>query len=332
MTIEKPVGRHRVAVTGVTGTLGRAVVNEFVARPNTSVLALMRATSRLAKELPEVAYERLDFQNASSVEQTLAAFKPTIVIHAAATGMQMPRPSWEELLRFNVETSVRLCEAAARLAGCHFVFISSGLAYRDQGRALREQDPLDTPNPYGASKAAADVLVRAVAAKEGVPLTIVRPFSFSGVGDVGSRLFPSLLRAAVRRRPLELSPGDQVRDHCAVQDIAQGIALAATRPLPAVSVPQVLNLGSGNTVCLKNLVEALVAELELQVDLQFGARNYAPAEPKFLVADISQARTALNWQPRINFAYAIWQLAQESFPDLKLKQPRAEILTTPQPL
>jgi nucleoside-diphosphate-sugar epimerase len=139
------------------------------------------------------------------------------------------------------------------------------------------------------------------------------------------------LRAAAQQRPLELSPGDQVRDHCAVQDIAEGIALAATRALPSASVSQVFNLGSGNTVCLKNLVEALVAELELQVDLQFGARNYAMAEPKFLVADISQARAVLNWQPRINFAYAIWQLAQESFPDLKLKRPRTEILSAPQP-
>ena len=78
---------------------------------------------------------------------------------------------------------------------------------------------------------------------------------------------------------------------------------------------------SGSTISLRKLIEDLVKDLGLEVKLNFGARDYLQFEPKYLVADISRARRFLNWQPRTNFAYAIWQLARESFPSLRLKQP-----------
>jgi UDP-glucose 4-epimerase len=236
--------------------------------------------------------------------------------------MLQPRPGWPELIRFNVNLSAQLCELAARVPGCHFVHVSSGLAYRDQGRPLVEDDPLGSEHPYAATKIAAEALVRAVAAESHVPLTIVRPFSFSGAGDQGSRLFPSLLRAAEQQRPFDLSPGDQIRDHSAVNDIAHGIALAVARRHELPSGTQIFNLGSGSTATLRTVIEGVVAELGLKAKLNFAARGHNPFEPKYLVADTMRARSLLGWQPQTNFAHAIWELAQESFPGLQVRQPR----------
>ena len=285
------------------------------------MLALARETSQIRKAIPAVRYERVDFLEPASFGPVIAGFRPTAGIHCAATRLQFPRTAWEELVRFNVEASVRLCELTARVAGCRFLFVSTGLAYRDLGRPLKEGDALESRIPYAASKAAADVLVRAAAATLGGPVTVLRPFSFSGPGDVGSHLFPSLLSAAERHPPFDLSPGDHIRDHCAVADIARGLVLAATHG-EASADAQVFDLGSGRTLPLRPLVQGLVEELGLKVTLNFGARDYAPFEPKYLVAGISCVRAVLGWGPKINFAYAVWQLAQESFPALKLKQPQ----------
>ena len=92
--------------------------------------------------------------------------------------------------------------------------------------------------------------------------------------------------------------------------------MARHPPTPRFSIS-----AAAHTLPLRPLVQGLVNELGLKVILNFGARDYAPFEPKYLVADISLARAVLGWDPKINFAYAIWQLAQESFPTLKLKQP-----------
>jgi nucleoside-diphosphate-sugar epimerase len=316
---------HRLIVTGATGTLGRSVLDEIIAQKGTQALALLRNKSRLTKIHSSVRYEEVDFLDSGRLAELVQGLQPTAFIHCAASGMQTPRPGWSEMVRFNVDVSVQLCELVSRIPGCQFVYISTGLAYADQGRPLREEDPLDTRHPYAASKAAAEMLVRAVAAEFDVPLTVVRPFSFSGPGDAGTRLFPSLLRAAEQKTPFDLSPGDQVRDHCAVTDIAGGIVRAVIGHGQLVVEPQVFNLGSGNTIPLRKLVSSVVEELELEVTLNFGARAPAQYEPRFVAADISRARTLLQWQPQMNFAYAIWQLARESFPNLKLRQPRRQL-------
>lgn len=328
MAMEAPgstTTRHRIALTGATGGLGRAILAELAARSDCSALALVRDAARLAVTVPRVQVEPVDFSDESQLARLLESYQPTVLIHAAATGMQIPRPPWREMLECNVALSVRLCELVARLSRCRFVFISSGLVYRDQGRTLREDDPVETNHPYAASKAAAETLVRAVAAEDNLPLTIIRPFSFSGLGDARNRLFPSLLRAAERGQPVDLSSGEQVRSHCAVQDVARGVLAAATNHHATTAAVACFNLGSDRTESLRHLVEKVVEELGLRVKLHFGARPATPFEPQFLAADISRAQAQLGWRPQINFAHAVWELAQESFPGLKLREPRQQL-------
>ncbi len=302
--------------------LGRHLLDEFLQWPNTRVLALVRPSSKPLITHPFLSSECVDFQDRNAVASALEVFQPTAAVHCAATGMQQPRPAWSELIAANVTLSTQLCEVVASLPGCHFVYVSSGLAYRDQGRALREDDPLESRHPYAATKAAADQLIHAIAAETGVGLTIARPFSFTGIGDSGTKLFPSILGAAAEQRPLALSSGEQIRDHCAVSDVAHGIALAIAKRHALPKEAQVFNFGSGSTATLRQLVEGVVKELGLEVTLQFGARAQTPHEPKHLVADTTRAQELLQWRRQTSVAHVVWQLAQAAFPTLKLKQPR----------
>lgn len=312
---------ERILLTGSSGTLGFHLLRQLERQQGSKVMALLRANSRLPTANADVRFERVDFFDRPAIEALVRDFQPTCVIHCAASGMQFPKPKWFDLIRFNVEVSLSLCECVATIPGCRFVYVSTGLSYRDQCRPLRESDPLDTLHPYGASKAAADILMRSAAAEFGVPLIVVRPFSFTGQGDDGTRLFPALLRAAAERIPLELSPGDQVRDHCSGEDVAAGI-ISATFPQSAVARSGIYNLGSGNSSPLRALLEDIVAQLGLDIDLRFGARDYARFEPMFLVADISLAERELGWRPTTNLAHSVWRLAQASFPSLQLTEPK----------
>jgi nucleoside-diphosphate-sugar epimerase len=316
------VKSQRLVLTGITGTLGRNLVEEVHSWPDVKILALLRAGSAPTRTFPNTAYEEIEFFDQDSTAAVLERFQPTCVIHCAASGMTFRRPAWFDMVRFNVDVTLTLCESVSRIKGCQFIFISTGLAYRDQGRPLREDDPLDTQHPYGASKAAADILVRSAAAEFGVPLTVFRPFSFSGLGDTSSRLFPSLLRAAAEKRPFSMTTGDQIRDHCAASDIAHAIALAIIEGQNPSQLAQILNVGSGSVEKLRALVERVVQELDLDISLRFGEKQPGPFEPKHLVSDVANARSQLDWKPRTNFAYAIWQLAREVFPNLPIREPK----------
>ena len=103
-------------------------------------------------------------------------------------------------MQFNVVSTMRLFQMNCRLAKpSHFIYLSTGLAYREQTRPVSEDDPLETLHPYGASKAATDLMLQAAAAEFNRRLTIIRPFAFTGVHDGGGRLFPLILEAAAQK-------------------------------------------------------------------------------------------------------------------------------------
>ena len=88
---------------------------------------------------------------------------------------------------------------------------------------------------------------------------------------------------------------------------------------------RVYNLGSGRLDPLRTLLEGIVSELNLDVKLRFAAKPFRQFEPMHLVADTHRAESELGWIPRHNLAHAIWELATESFPGLKVRQPRESI-------
>ena len=310
----------RVLVTGASGTLGFNLVRHLGAtHPETRVHVLMRTPDRsLFGDLAQVELEQVDMGDFAQVKAAVERFRPNAILHCAASGVRPSKIGWFEQIHLNVSATVALFEAACDLPHCHFIHISTGLVYASQDRPCREHDPIDTLHPYGASKAAADCLLRAGAERLKQHLTVVRPFSFTGLHDGGDRLFPSLLRAASEGRAFQMSAGTQIRDFCAVQDVVEGI----TMMLEEGTLPgrDIFNLGSGQSVSLRGIVGSVCRQLGLEVELELGAMPFHPQEPMHLVADIHLAQS-LGWQPRRNLAYAVWQLAQSRFPQLEVKKP-----------
>jgi UDP-glucose 4-epimerase len=310
----------KVLVTGASGTLGYNIVHLLAStHPRTQIFLLMRAPDpALFSACPNIEIRQVDMFDKARLKQSVLDIQPSAIIHCAASGVRPSNIGWFDLIDLNVESTNQLFQASCELEECHFIHISTGLVYRAQPHPRHEDDPIDTLHPYGASKAAADCLLRAGADRLNRHLTVVRPFSFTGLHDGGDRLFPSLLRAAQHRTPLQMSLGTQLRDFCAVQDVAEFIRLLLDRrDAPRRSV---FNLGSGQSLPLRSIVETVRQQLDLDVEIQLGERPFHPHEPLHLVADIDRAR-GLGWQPRTNLAYAVWQLAQSQYPDLAVREP-----------
>jgi nucleoside-diphosphate-sugar epimerase len=265
-----------------------------------------------------------------ALRRLAAELAPTALVHAAATGMERPRAGWAELVAANVDLPVALAEAAAAVPGCRLVHVGSALAYRPADHDLTEDDPLETLHPYGATKAAADLLVRAAAADLEVPLTVLRPVTFTGPGDEGTRLFPTLLRAAAAGEAVDLSAGTQVRGYASTRDVAAGVLAAATAPREGAAT-RIYNLGGGRPEALRALVERVLAALGLRVEVRFGARPAGTYEPARLVVDDARARRELGWRPTQDVAHAVWQLARASFPTLEVREPEEALSPPPTP-
>jgi nucleoside-diphosphate-sugar epimerase len=310
-----------VLVTGATGTLGYNVARLLTADQRYRLFLPVRRPLALLSELgPNIEVIETDVRMAGGLPALFGRAKPHLIVHCAASGLRPPRLSWFDLVSFNVESTLRLFEAYCLSSEAHhFIYVSSGLAYTEEGRPLREDDQIGTRHPYGASKAAADLLLQAAAIEFGRRLTIVRPFAFTGRQDAPPRVFPELLLAAAVGKTFSMTSGDQVRDFCAVEDIARGIVCCIERTSPTLI--ETFNLGSGEAKTLRQSVESVSSELGLDVDLHFGSMPRPPHDPTHLVADIQLATRELGWKPEISIPYAVWELAQEITPGLRLKKP-----------
>ncbi len=184
---------ERVLITGATGTLGYNIVQHLgIDAPGDACPPLDARIGPLAlRKLANVDCQQLDITNSRELTQSVLDFRPNAIIHCAASGVRPSKIGWFDLIRLNVSATVALFEASCEVDHCHFIHISTGLVYGEQDRPCREGDPIDTLHPYGATKASADCLLRAGAERLKRHLTVIRPFSFTGLHDGGDRLFPS---------------------------------------------------------------------------------------------------------------------------------------------
>ena len=314
---------QRILLTGGNGTLGYNILKQLANDERYQVVAPLRNIQSPVVQIlsGKVQFIQHDLSDAIHTAQIFERVSPTVVVHCAASGLRPPRGSWFELMQFNVVSTMRLFQMNCRLDHeSHFIYLSTGLAYREQGRPLTEEDPLETLHPYGASKAASDLMLQAAAAEFNRKLTIIRPFAFTGLHDGGKRLFPLILEAAVEGKDLGLTSGTQIRDFCSVNDIAA----AAVRVIECEQQPLIekFNLGSGLSLPLRRVIEQVCKELGLCSRLVFGQSQMHPYEPSFSVANITHANERLGWKPKTSLAFAVWELAQETAPTLQLKRPQ----------
>jgi UDP-glucose 4-epimerase len=308
-------------VTGASGTLGFNIVQQLSAKHPDVQICLFVRTPRpdLFEGSSNVVQKTIDMMDTTNLIKGVLELQPEAIIHCAASGVRPAAISYFDLIELNVSATMHLFEASCELKRCHFINISTGLVYGSQQMPCKEDDPTNTLHPYGASKAAADFLLLAGAERLGRHVTIIRPFSFTGLRDGGDRLFPSLLRAAHEGRSFDMSPATQVRDFCAVQDVVEAILLILEGA--EHSNRGIFNVGSGLSISLGCLVDSILKQLDLEVRIVPGAKPFQPQEPTNLVADISRMRS-LGWEPRTNLAYAVWQLAKVQCPRLSLREPR----------
>jgi UDP-glucose 4-epimerase len=194
--------------------------------------------------------------------------------------------------RVNVDVTAALLEQARLRDTATFLFASTNAVTGNVGRGvIDERIPLRPLTPYGATKAAAEMLISAYAACYGMTGCSLRFSNVYGPGMQEKDSFvPRLMRAARDGTGVQVyGDGTQVRDLVHVDDVVAGL-FAAWRA--GCSGP--LILGAGESVTVNDMVDTArrVTEREIPVE-------YVPAKPgemPAVIVDISAAR-ALGFAP-----------------------------------
>jgi len=250
-----------------------------------------------------------DLRNPASLESLFATYRFRSVFHLAACGVQDGSASPADMVSVNAAGSLSLAQIALRYDVARFVYCGSGLEYECLDAPVCESAALSAANLYGASKASGWLLLDYLRRIEGLPLTTVRPFTVFGPAESECKLIPYAIGKALRREPLQLTAGTQIRDYVYVSDVVEALILAAASDVTGA----VFNIGSGTSGArtVRQVVETTMDLVGAPRSLcRFGEARRSRPDPPRLVANPTRAITQLGWRPRISLEEGLLRTIQ----------------------
>ena len=192
----------------------------------------------------------------ASLDAALGRCRPHVVIHLAAV-TYVPHGDVAEIYQTNVVGTRMLLDALARqpLVPERVVLASSANVYGNAaGTALDETTPFAPENDYAVSKVAMEYMARTWSSR--LPIAIVRPFNYTGVGQATKFLIPKIVSHFAQRKPgIELGNTDVTRDFSDVRFVARAYHSLVEKAVPG----EAYNLCSGTGHSLQQIIDAMNA-------------------------------------------------------------------------
>jgi len=243
----------KILVTGGAGFIGSNYVRHVLtAHPGDSVVNLDKLTYagnlenlRDVESNARYAFVHGDICDGARVREAMRGVD-AVVHFAAETHVDRSNLGADDFLRTNVTGTFTLLEAARELKVNRFLAVSTDEVYGSIAEgAARESDPLNPSNPYSASKAAADLLVRAYWTTHRFPVMITRSSNNFGPYQYPEKVIPLFVTNALEGKPLPLyGDGRNVRDWLYVLDNCAAIDLVLRKGQDG----EIYNIGGSNEV------------------------------------------------------------------------------------
>lgn len=326
-------------VTGGAGFIGSNFINHFLPRnPHCRVINLDLLTyAGNLKNLAAVErhenyrFVKGDIADAALVASILQEERVDAAVHFAAESHVDRSISGPEIfVRTNVLGTQILLEECRKhwLSGIvtdfRFYQISTDEVYGSLGESgyFIEETPLAANSPYSASKAGADLLVRAYHETFGLPTLISRCSNNYGPFHFPEKLIPLLIANIIAEKPLPVyGDGSNVRDWLHVADHAAAIECILANASPG----SVYNIGGNNEWKNIDIVHLVSDLMDSRLGRQPGTSRRLitfvkdrPGHDKRYAIDASKLKNELGWSPSYTFETGIaetvdWYLANQQW-------------------
>jgi dTDP-glucose 4,6-dehydratase len=236
---------------------------------------------------------------------------PDAVIHLAAEShVDRSIASAAPFIDTNVVGTLNLLNCAiasrdARPRDFRFVNVSTDEVYGSLSAdepPFTEESVVRPNNPYAASKAGADALVRAYANTYGLPCITTRSSNNFGEAQLPEKLIPLCIMRALRNERVPVyGDGRHMRDWIHVDDNARALWMACTEGDPADGV---YNIGADNAHENLGVVHAILDTLGKPRSLVDFVKD-RPGHDRRYATDSSRFRAVTGWTPERAFDHAL---------------------------
>ena len=277
------MGSMKIAITGSRGFIG----------------------SRLTKAVKKAGFEiqELDIKTGVNlVDHTQLKNIPRFdcLIHLAAKSF-VPA-SYDDPMDFystNYLSTLNALELCRKF-NAKIIFTSSYVYGHPNYLPIDENHPVQAFNPYSDTKLFGEKLCRSYHEFFGVKTIIVRPFNAYGPGQNPNFLIPRIVQQ-IKNKQIKLQNPKPKRDFIFVDDLVNFFIKAIHFQKTSF---EIFNVGSGNSYSVRQIVEIVLEILKRDIPVEFDniKRENEIMDTR---ADITKARTILDWSPQITFEEGI---------------------------
>lgn len=318
----------RILITGGAGFIGSAVIRHIINHTEDYVINLDKLTyAANLKSLESISqneryfFEKVDICDRQALDRIFKQYQPNVVLHLAAEShvdrsINEPTNFIESNIigTFNLlESSRYYWNALPEELKCRFRFlhVSTDEVYGELPKNdmfFNELSPYAPNNPYSASKASSDQLVRAWYKTYGLPTIITHSSNNYGPFQHSEKLIPLVISNALEGRPISIyGDGLQIRDWIYVEDNVK----ALYKILLDGNIGETYNIGANNEYSNLDVVKKICLILDKFVSLNF--ENITkhqdliqfvsdrPGHDYRYAIDASKIKNELSWSPQESF-------------------------------
>ncbi len=313
----------RVLVTGGAGFIGSNFIHYILSKRddvetlvNLDLLTYAGNLENLVsvKDDKRYAFVHGDIRDKALVEELFSRYEFDTVVHfAAESHVDRSIVEPEIFLTTNIVGSQTLLDAAKRhwkldpdnkysreyREGVVYLQVSTDEVYGALGKTgmFTETTPIAPNSPYSASKASADLVVRAYHRTYGMPVNITRCSNNYGPFQFPEKLIPLMLHNAKSNKSLPVyGDGMQIRDWLHVSDHCSAIETVLDRGVRG----EVYNIGGNNERANIEIVRLILDELEKPESLITYVQD-RPGHDRRYAIDNTKITTQLGWEPKYTF-------------------------------
>ncbi|WP_342474595.1 dTDP-glucose 4,6-dehydratase [Bacillus sp. FSL L8-0215] len=238
------------------------------------------------------------------LDQAFDEVYDAIIHFAAESHVDRSIESAEPFIQTNVLGTYRMLEAVLNGKAKKLIHISTDEVYGDlepDDPAFTEQTPLSPNNPYSASKASSDLLVKSFIHTYQLPAMITRCSNNYGPYQHEEKLIPTIIRKAVNGEKIPIyGDGQQIRDWLYVEDHAR----AVKQVLENGTAGQVYNIGGGNEKTNLDLTKTILSQLGISHDQIAFIQDRKGHDRRYAI-DASKLKGELGWTQETSFEEGI---------------------------
>ncbi|MGE0849257.1 MAG: NAD-dependent epimerase/dehydratase family protein [Hyphomicrobiaceae bacterium] len=299
----------RLLVTGGAGFIGAHLCRRLLADGHAISVVDNESTGRREILPPGIRFVQGDVTRLAEVEPEFAGGVDAVCHIAGQVSIIRSFSDPTQDLRTNVEGTLNILQLCLKYKVPRLIYASSMTLYGDcKNVPTPESEPCQPDSYYGITKFAAERYVHSTAQRPDLGfdfgVTSLRMFSVYGPGQSFSNPYQGVLGIfsgnLLRGEPITIfGDGNQTRDFVYVDDIVEAWVRALRTP---ASRGQIINLGSGHSLSINDLANAVITAFGPQARRHKIVRAPSrPGEQRSVRADIGLAKSVLGWEPHTSF-------------------------------